>query len=269
MARVNEACYYKLKQAGITPILQCLDNKISREMSASIIDKKLSYQLVDAYDHRNNPAERAIGTFKNHFTSILNGCDPNFPSHLWCRLLPQAELTLNMLRPSRINPKLSAHSQLFGLFNFNNTPLAPLGTKAVIYEPKQQRPNTFASHGKIGWYVAPALHHYRNYSIYIPQTRAIRLSKTVKFLPTMFDMPETSSADRATAAIEDLVDTLRNPSPASPFFTKGSPTNDALRQLQEHFNPPVPSSPTTSTPVAEPRVQTGRVGLLPKVQPVA
>ena len=50
--------------------------------------------------------------------------DKNFPLHIWCRLLDQAELTLNMLRTSRLNPNLSAHEQLHGIHDFNATPLA-------------------------------------------------------------------------------------------------------------------------------------------------
>ena len=63
--------------------------------------------------------------FKNHFISGLCLVDNNFPLHLWCHLLDQAELTLNMLCMSRINPNLSAHEQLHGIHDFNATPLAP------------------------------------------------------------------------------------------------------------------------------------------------
>ena len=60
--------------------------------------------------HQRNSAERAIQTFKNHFIAALACTDPNFPMSNWCRLLPRAELTLNLLRPSRLNPKLSAYA---------------------------------------------------------------------------------------------------------------------------------------------------------------
>jgi hypothetical protein len=58
--------------------------------------------------HRRNRAERAIRTFKNHFLAILAGVDKSFPPYLWDLLLPQAELTLNLLRQSAINPKILA-----------------------------------------------------------------------------------------------------------------------------------------------------------------
>ena len=37
-------------------------------------------------------------------------CDKDFPVTEWDRLLDQAELTLNLLRTSRVNPKLSAQA---------------------------------------------------------------------------------------------------------------------------------------------------------------
>ena len=120
-----DALHTELTDAGITPILQYLDNETSRELIASIKSKNLKYQLSAHHDHRLNPAERAVSPFKNHFIVILVGCDERFPK--LCQLVPQAVITLNMLRQSRINPKLSAHDQVFGTFNFQRTPLAPLG----------------------------------------------------------------------------------------------------------------------------------------------
>jgi hypothetical protein len=57
----------------------------------------MTYQLVPPHDHQWNIAETAIKVFKTQFISILCGADMDFPLHLWDRLLPQAEHTLNML----------------------------------------------------------------------------------------------------------------------------------------------------------------------------
>ena len=128
-------CYKRLQSAGITPVLQRLDN-ISDLLCRFITEKNIQYQLCNAYDHRHNLAERAIQTFKTHFISIVNGCDDRMPPSLWCKLLPKANATLNMLRRSRINSKFSAYEQLFGTFDFNKTLLAPLGTKVIVYGKK-------------------------------------------------------------------------------------------------------------------------------------
>ena len=104
--------------------------------------------------HRRNATERAIRTFKNHFIAGLSSVHPNFPIHLWCQLLQQAKLTLNLLRPSRLNPKLSAYAQLEGAFNFNRTPLVPPGVKTLVYETPSQR-GSWSPDGVEGWYIGP------------------------------------------------------------------------------------------------------------------
>ena len=64
----------------------------------------VKYQLVLAHIHRRNAAERAIRTFKAHFLAILAGVATDFPQYLWDLLLPQAELTLNLLHQANVNP---------------------------------------------------------------------------------------------------------------------------------------------------------------------
>ena len=70
-----DKCYKCLHAAGITPVLQRLDNEVSDLLCRSITEKYIQYQLCNAYNHRHNLAERAIQTFKTHFISIINGCD--------------------------------------------------------------------------------------------------------------------------------------------------------------------------------------------------
>ena len=67
----------------------------------------MEYQLASPGDHRINSAERAIQTYKNHFISTLQGTDPDYPENGWDLLMPQINITLNLLRASRVNPKLS------------------------------------------------------------------------------------------------------------------------------------------------------------------
>ena len=84
--------------------------------------------------HRRNAAEVAIRNFKAHFLSILAGTAEDFPLALWDRLLPQAEITLNLLRQSNANPKLSAYAYMCGPFDYNRMPLAPMGCKVQIHK---------------------------------------------------------------------------------------------------------------------------------------
>ena len=94
-----------LAARGLSVDLQILDNKASATYKEAITFKwKATFQLVPPDMHRRNQAERAIRTFKDHFLAILAGVDAAFPPYLWDLFLPQAELTLNLLRQSTINP---------------------------------------------------------------------------------------------------------------------------------------------------------------------
>jgi hypothetical protein len=87
----------------------------------------LNSQLVPPGVHHCNAAECVICTFKNHCIAGLCSTDKNFPLHLWDYLAPLAKLTLNIIRGSRLNPKVSGLAQLNGHFNFNQTPIVPPG----------------------------------------------------------------------------------------------------------------------------------------------
>jgi hypothetical protein len=102
--------------------------------------------------------------------------------HLWDRLLPQAILTLNILSTSRKNPKISAATHLDGQYEYNRAPMAPPGTRIIAHEMPNRR-RTWAPHGQDGWYIGPALEHYRCYTVYINKTRSERVVETVDFFP--------------------------------------------------------------------------------------
>jgi hypothetical protein len=102
--------------------------------------------------------------------------------HLWDILLPQAVITLNMLRKSRINPKLSAATHIYGQYYFNRAPMTPPGTRVIAHETPNRR-RTWAKHGQDGWYIGPALEYCRCYTVYITKTRGERIVETVEFPP--------------------------------------------------------------------------------------
>jgi hypothetical protein len=79
----------------------------------------------------------AIRTFKEHFVAGLSSVDPAFPLHLWDRLLPQAEITLNLLRTSRLHPQLSAAAHFHGLVDYNKTAFAPPGCKIIAHKKQE------------------------------------------------------------------------------------------------------------------------------------
>ena len=68
--------------------------------------------------------------------------------------------TLNMLRTSWRNSKISAYEEMEGAFDWNQTPLAPLGCKAVVYLEPNERV-LWAPHACDAFYVGRAPLHYR------------------------------------------------------------------------------------------------------------
>jgi hypothetical protein len=115
---------------GLKPKLQTLDNEASTALKNFFTAQNIDYKLVRPHCHRRNAAERAIRNFKEHFVAGIASVEPSFPMHLWDILLPQAEITLNLLRTSRLHPQLSAAAYNHGLVDFNNTAFAPPGWKS-------------------------------------------------------------------------------------------------------------------------------------------
>ena len=128
------AIHNLLSERGLAPKMHYLENECPTVLQKFMTAKDERFQLVPPHLHRQNSTERAIQTFKNNFIAGLASVNKNFPVHFSCRLLPHCLLTLNLLRPLRINPKLSAYAQLHGAFDFNRTPLAPPDTKIIIHD---------------------------------------------------------------------------------------------------------------------------------------
>jgi hypothetical protein len=107
--------------------------------------------------------------------------------------VPQAFITLNLLRASRFHPQLSALAALNGNFDFNRTPLAPPGIRVLVHEKPAQR-DSWSPHGVDGWYTAgPALDSYRCYTVWVWATRATRICDTLSWFPTKGPMPMSVS----------------------------------------------------------------------------
>jgi hypothetical protein len=103
----------ELVARGLKPKLMKLDKEASKLLKEYLHQQDITFQLIPQYSQRQNAAERAIRSFKDHLIAGLCSTEKYFPMHLWDAILPQAVMTLNMLRTSRINPKLSAVTHIF------------------------------------------------------------------------------------------------------------------------------------------------------------
>jgi hypothetical protein len=196
-----------LKAGGYQPALNVMDNNCSAAVKNYIRSKKINIQLTPPHNHRVNATERAIATFKEHFIAALATMDMHYPLELWDEFLPQVELTLNMLCASQWNPNKSANQEVYSSFDFNKTPLAPLGTKALIYDDPASHAS-WAPHATNGFYIGPASNHYRCLRFYIPSTRRLRFSDTWCPYPTHCQIPVTLQHDLSIAAAADILQSL-------------------------------------------------------------
>ena len=116
-----------LARLGFKPKFNIIDNVASKAIKKYLEDVQIGLQLVEPHNHCVNAAEWAIQTFKNHFIAGLSTCNTLFHTALWSRLVKQGQDTLNMLRTSRVHPKISAFHCLEGVHDFNRIPFAPPG----------------------------------------------------------------------------------------------------------------------------------------------
>jgi hypothetical protein len=131
---VYDYIHQELTVKGFKPKLQTLDNEASADLKNFFTTNDVEYQLVPPHCHRRNDAERAIRTFKEHFVAGISSVYPAFLLHLWDRLLSQAEITLNILRTSRLHTQLSTAAHFHGLMDYNKTALSPPGCKIIAGE---------------------------------------------------------------------------------------------------------------------------------------
>jgi hypothetical protein len=164
----------------------------------------------------------------------LKGLDPDFPLHLWDILLPQAYMTLNLLRTSRQHPQLSAAAHYHGLIDYKKTAFALPGCNIIAHEKPSNR-RSWAPNGQHDYYLVPAMHHYICQIVYTSATASERTVDTLEFPPQNSPMPQSSSTDRLIMASNDMANALKNPHPEVPFAQVRDDTISAITQLAEFF----------------------------------
>ena len=114
----------------------------STKLENFLNEKDITPQYVPPGTHRANKAERAIRTARNHLISTLSSAYASFPMDLWDEVVPQAEITLNHLHASTVDPSQSAYRCMFKIdYDFQAHPLAPFGTLVLVHDkPAHRRP---------------------------------------------------------------------------------------------------------------------------------
>ena len=180
-----------------------MDNETSKEVEDFILSQQKTRLQYTAPDRHCHSAEKGVQTYKATFKSILASLPKQFPIAYWCRLLTQTDLSVNIVRPNRQNPLLSAWASMEGELHFDATPVAPPGSEMLMHQ-KPGRRKTFGLNAIKVWYLGPCLNHYRTFRGILPSTGAERLSDTVKFQHHAIGIPEITSADRILEAARQL-----------------------------------------------------------------
>ena len=99
-----------------------------------------------------------------------------------------------------------------GAFNYDATPLGPLGCPEMIHKKTSNR-KSWDFRSKEGWSVGVLFEHYR-YQLVIPaNTREISVSDTVEFLHRFITTPTLTPEDRILHGINTLSNAIQdNPS---------------------------------------------------------
>eukprot|EP00804_Cyclotella_cryptica_P024589 CCRYP_001603-RA/>CCRYP_001603-RA protein AED:0.24 eAED:0.18 QI:0/0/0/1/1/1/2/0/837 len=239
-----------LAAKGFKPQFNVLDNEASHAITEYLRQQNIKWQFVPPNEHRVNAAEQAIQTFKNHLIAGLCSTDRDFPSQLWDKLLQQAQDSLNMLRTSRIDPTKSAYEILEGPHDFNRNPWAPPGCRAILHKPATTR-TSWGPRGTDAWYISPAMHHYRSYEFYVPETRSYCISASAKFFPSYCDLPTESPLEAAArTAAELLIELRQQRDPQDP--TQLSRHQRAIKIINDIYQLNSQQAPRVNTQTAPP-----------------
>jgi hypothetical protein len=136
---------------------------------------------------------------------------------------------------------------------YNKTAFAPPGCKIIAHEKPGKR-RTRAPHGKHGYSLGPAMHHYRCQNVYISATVGERIVDTLEFFPHNYQISQLSSTDRLLMAAKDMMDALQNPHPEVPFASVGDDTISALPELAAIFKLKLRQTPSPTHQAAPPTV---------------
>ncbi len=220
----------RLSARGLLVDLQILDNKASMAYKEAITFKwNAKFQLVPPDMHRQNWAEHNIRTFKDHFLEILAGVDSAFPPYLWDLLLPQADLTLNLLRQATLNPRISVWEFFQDPFDFNKTPISPVGCHVLIHAKPATR-QSWDFWAKPGFNIGPTLDSYHCFKLVKTNTKSQVILDTIEFHHSYLFIPVPSMEEKIIYSLQVITGAIQGaPPPTSVSQLK------AITVLQEIY----------------------------------
>ena len=169
-----------MKTAWLGTKNHVLDNEKSKEYKSAIKANRATHEWVPSWEHRRKIDKKDIQKYRNHFVGVLAGLLKYFPMHLWCRLLPQAEIKLNLQHKSAITTKILSYSHVHGLHHFIHKPLAPLGCPVLAHK-NLEKIGSWADDTINAWNLGTSMEHHRDLNVYSKHTRYERIVDALFF----------------------------------------------------------------------------------------
>jgi hypothetical protein len=142
----------------------------------------------------------------------------------WDRLLPQTEITINLIQQFNATPNVLAYAHLSGPFEYNKMPLALMGCEAQVHE-KPNKHRTWAYRLVDGSYLFTSPEHYCIHTCHIKHTKSKRPSNTVQFQHKRITNPTITHTDKVMHALDDCVKALEG-------MTSNARNSKAAQDLQ-------------------------------------
>jgi hypothetical protein len=210
ISRLMCALYAEQIQLGHTITNLYIDNEIDNAARAYLTGYGVKINNVAPYCHRANPAERAIGTYKDHFIALLSGRDPSCPLSYWSEAITHAEVTLNLLRAGPGNT--SAYEAYWNRkYDIAQHPLLPWGMRCEAYVPDALR-TTFEERSTPCFYVGASYANYRAHRLISTDTNkktSIFVRQQLVGFPHDVPFPKWSEAHDIKQRVTDLANTFK------------------------------------------------------------
>jgi hypothetical protein len=112
----------------------------------------------------------------------------------------------------QLTQKISTWEYFNGMFDFNKTPLAPVGCRVLIHTKPAMR-RSWDYRAKHGFYIGLALDHYRCYELVKSETKHKVISNTISFRHSYLQIPGVSADDKIINGLQVMAGALQNTPP--------------------------------------------------------
>ena len=119
---------------------------------------------------------------------------------------------------------MSAHVHFSGSFDYNKTPLAPMGCGAQVHEKTNKR-GTWTYHSVDGWCLNTLPEHYRTHMYHVKATKSERLTDMLQLSHKNIMNPTITHADKVMHTISACAAALKR--------VMGGKTPQELHDLQQ------------------------------------